>query len=90
MPEACSGRTRSMKRSAFRLASGHASAITPRSGFDRGHMAPSGDMAPLEGQAESFSLANLVPQNPGSNRCLWEGTESAVRELALQEGESGC
>ncbi|MBL6458967.1 DNA/RNA non-specific endonuclease [Belnapia sp. T6] len=53
-------------------------------------MAPSGDMAPLEGQAESFSLANLVPQNPGSNRCLWEGTESAVRELALQEGESGC
>ncbi|MBL6459552.1 DNA/RNA non-specific endonuclease [Belnapia sp. T6] len=58
-----------------------------RSGFDRGHMAPSGDMATPEGQAESFSLANMVPQEPGSNRCLWEGIESAVRELAIQEGD---
>lgn len=58
-----------------------------RSGYDRGHMAPSGDMATPEGQAESFSLANMVPQAPGSNRCLWEGIESAVRDLALHEGE---
>ena len=58
-----------------------------RSGFDRGHMAPSGDMATPEGQAESFSLANMVPQDPGSNRCLWERIESAVRDLALAEGE---
>ena len=58
-----------------------------RSGFDRGHMAPAGDMATPEGQAESFSLANMVPQDPGSNRCLWERIESAVRDLALAEGE---
>ena len=58
-----------------------------RSGFDRGHMAPSGDMATPEGQTESFSLANMVPQDPGSNRCLWERIESAVRDLALAEGE---
>jgi endonuclease G len=58
-----------------------------RSGFDRGHMAPSGDMATPEGQMESFSLANMVPQDPGSNRCLWEGIENAVRDLALHEGE---
>ena len=58
-----------------------------RSGFDRGHMAPSGDMATPEGQAESFSLANMVPQDLGSNRCLWERIESAVRDLALAEGE---
>ncbi len=58
-----------------------------RSGFDRGHMAPSGDMATPEAQAESFSLANMVPQDPGSNRCLWEGIESAVRDLAVREGE---
>ena len=58
-----------------------------RSGFDRGHMAPSGDMSTPEAQAESFSLANMVPQDPGSNRCLWEGVESTVRDLAVREGE---
>ncbi|MFC0407639.1 DNA/RNA non-specific endonuclease [Roseomonas elaeocarpi] len=58
-----------------------------RSGFDRGHMAPSGDMATAASQGESFSLANIVPQNPGSNRCLWEGVESTVRSLATEQNE---
>jgi endonuclease G len=58
-----------------------------RSGFDRGHMAPNGDMSTIEAQEESFSLANMIPQEPCNNEVLWEGIESAVRDLALSEGE---
>jgi endonuclease G len=54
-----------------------------RSGFDRGHMSPSGDMSTDIAQNESFSLANMVPQNPCHNEVMWEGIESAVRALAL-------
>jgi endonuclease G, mitochondrial len=59
-----------------------------RSGFDRGHMAPNGDMSTPEAQEESFSLANMIPQDPCNNEVLWEGIESAVRELTLSEKET--
>ena len=55
-----------------------------RSGFDRGHMTPSGDMPDAISQWESFSLANVVPQTPTLNRRTWENIESAVRRLALR------
>jgi endonuclease G, mitochondrial len=58
-----------------------------RSGFDRGHMAPNGDMSTPAAQEESFSLANMIPQDPCNNEVLWEGIESAVRALALSDGE---
>lgn len=58
-----------------------------RSGYDRGHMAPSGDMPDETTQFESFALSNMVPQDPQNNRHLWEGIESAVRKLTIERGE---
>lgn len=57
-----------------------------RSGFDRGHMAPSGDMPSESAQHESFSLANIIPQNPNNNQNLWASIEQKTRELAHRRG----
>lgn len=58
-----------------------------RSGFDRGHMSPNGDMPDRESQHESFTLANMVPQNGDNNRHIWAGIEGAVRKMAKKEGD---
>jgi endonuclease G, mitochondrial len=57
------------------------------SGYDRGHMAPSGDMPTREAQEQSFTLANIVPQAAALNRGAWEDVEAATRDLAAQSGE---
>jgi len=57
------------------------------SGYDRGHMTPSGDEAGVHAQQQSFLLSNIVPQTAELNRGPWEGVESAVRGWARQEGE---
>jgi endonuclease G len=58
-----------------------------RSGFDRGHMSPSGDMPTPTSQEQSFTLANMIPQNPDNNRGLWAAIENSVRNLAVKDGE---
>lgn len=58
-----------------------------RSGYDRGHMSPNGDMSTPEAQQQSFSLANMIPQAPKLNRVLWEGIENAVRNWATRAGD---
>ncbi|WP_410473037.1 DNA/RNA non-specific endonuclease [Faucicola mancuniensis] len=55
--------------------------------YDRGHLAPNGDMATPEQQYDSFSLANIVPQNPNHNRSLWRSLETRTRYLTLKYGD---
>jgi endonuclease G, mitochondrial len=53
------------------------------SGFDRGHMAASGDMRrSLDIQKESFYLSNILPQNPDLNQGIWADIESIHRSYA--------
>lgn len=53
-----------------------------RSGYDRGHLAPSADMkCSAEMNSESFLLSNMAPQvGIGFNRGVWKDLEDKVRE----------
>lgn len=57
-----------------------------RSGYDRGHLVPSGDMPSTLSQQESFTLANIIPQNPELNRGAWATIERDVRDAVTNFG----
>lgn len=57
------------------------------SGYDRGHLAPNGDMENVSQQFDSFSLANIAPQSGEHNRGVWQGIEKDVRNLTIKYGE---
>jgi len=55
------------------------------SGYDRGHMAPAGDMKWSEqAMNESFYLSNICPQNHNLNGGDWKALEEHLRTMATQ------
>jgi len=54
------------------------------SGYDRGHLAPAGDMkwSPVV-MSESFYMSNMSPQRPSFNRGIWKRLEGQVRKWAV-------
>lgn len=58
-----------------------------RTGYDRGHLAPAGDMKwSVKAMRESFYLSNIVPQKPKLNRGIWKDLEEQVRDWAVKDG----
>lgn len=61
-----------------------------RTGFDRGHLAPSfgiGSRFGPEAQVETFLMSNIVPQKPDLNRKLWERLEELEVGFADRFGQ---
>jgi endonuclease G len=57
------------------------------SGYDRGHNVPAGDMTSERGMAQSFSLANMMPQARQNNQGIWakrveEPTRMYIKRVA--------
>lgn len=57
------------------------------SGYDRGHMSPSADFIDPQSNNESFTLANMVPENHNNNAGIWAAIEGATRFIAKKQGE---
>lgn len=58
------------------------------SGFDRGHICPSGDRTNTpEDNDATFSMSNMVPQTPELNRGVWANFENYVRDVVRAGNE---
>lgn len=54
------------------------------SGYDRGHMTPSGDMPDYQSQIQTFQFQNIVPQTHRLNSGKWNWIENQTRQMALR------
>jgi endonuclease G len=59
-----------------------------RSGYDRGHMCPSGDRTNMQrDNSMTFLMTNMVPQAPNNNQGPWAALEIYCRDLVKQGKE---
>ena len=57
-----------------------------KSGYDRGHLCPAGDMTQSEeAMSETFYMSNMSPQVPAFNRGIWKSLEEQVRKWGVRE-----
>lgn len=60
-----------------------------KSGYDRGHIAPSADMVWSENaNDESFLLSNIAPQTATLNRGQWKALENFIRTYTIEYNSS--
>jgi len=58
------------------------------SGYDRGHMCPSGDRTiSVAINEETFLMSNMIPQAPDNNQGVWANLEADCRTLAAAGNE---
>ena len=58
-------------------------------GYDKGHMAPDGDLSwDVQVEFESFLMTNMSPQAGSLNRGIWKLLETSVRGWAVQKNQS--
>ena len=58
-------------------------------GYDKGHMAPDGDLSwDVQVEYESFLMTNMSPQAGSLNRGIWKLLETAVRGWTVQRNQS--
>jgi endonuclease G len=59
------------------------------SGYDKGHVAPDGDMSwDNQAELESFLMTNMLPQLPSLNRGIWKLLETSVRGWSFQQNKT--
>jgi endonuclease G len=58
-------------------------------GYDKGHMAPDGDLSwDQQVEYESFLMTNMSPQAGSLNRGIWKLLETSVRGWSYQQGHN--
>lgn len=58
------------------------------SGYDRGHLVPSGDRTAAEDMnSATFVMSNMIPQTPENNREVWRQLEAFSRDVVRQGQE---
>lgn len=83
--EGCVDRTNNFRPDPLVLTGSSTPADYYKSGFDRGHLVPAGDMKfSLEANKDSFYMSNMTPQPPSFNRGKWSSLENLIRAWVLK------